>query len=132
MREDAPVEVAYQGVGFNGYARVEERASTSEAATEVVRCPSCSFEARLLPSRRPRCPRCKTDFQARGRGFNPAIGAIIAVVLLLLVAFYVQGSFDHFLYRIGLNWETCGQGLTDGKTACGDEFSPTSDPLAIP
>ena len=64
----------------------------------------------------------------RDGGPVPTIAAfIVAVLLLLFLLFYVEGKFDHFLYNIGLNWETCGQGLSGGEILCGDELGAANN-----
>ena len=64
----------------------------------------------------------------RDGGPVPTIAAfIVAVLLLLFLLFYVEGKFDHFLYNIGLNWETCGQGLSGGEIRCGDELGAATN-----
>jgi len=58
----------------------------------------------------------------------PTIAAfIVAVLLLLFLLIYIQGTFDHFLYKSGLNWETCGQGLSGGEILCGNELGATTN-----
>src|SRR3972149_8374370 len=64
----------------------------------------------------------------RDGGPVPTIAAfIIAGLLLLFLLIYIQGTFDHFLYKSGLNWETCGQGLSEGEILCGDELGAATN-----
>ena len=58
----------------------------------------------------------------------PTIAAFIgALLLLLFLLIYIQGTFDHFLYKTGLNWETCGQGLDGGEILCGNELGAATN-----
>ena len=136
------VTKTYQGVGFTGRCPAEvtvpkpietSPAPESEVDTcqpaesgsgpPTLHCLSCNSKTILLPSRRAWCPSCQTSSQVRDGGSASTIAAFIgALLLLVFVLFYVQGTFDHSLYDIGLNWETCGRGLSAGEILCGDQL----------
>ena len=64
----------------------------------------------------------------RDGGPVPTIAAfIVAGLLLLFLLIYIQGTFDHYLYASGLNWETCGQGLSGEEILCGNELGAAND-----
>jgi hypothetical protein len=64
----------------------------------------------------------------RDGGPVPTIAAfIVAALLLLFLLIYIQGTFDHVLYTSGLNWETCGQGLSGGEILCGNELGAANN-----
>ena len=142
---------SYEGVGFAGMAadvatlprlvdpspaqeadadarHVRGRAD-SEPGPPTLYCPSCNFKATLFPSCRIWCRRCKTFSELRGGGSGLTVAAVMGVALLLaFVLFYVQGTFDHLLYDIGLQWETCG--LRHGQVLCGEELSVGTDAIS--
>lgn len=135
----------YQGAGFNGRCLGEvtlpgpspaaeaepdsphgREPAASEGNPDSLYCRSCNSRMTLLPSRRVWCPQCKTSSEVRGGGSISTIAMVIAAVLLLVfMLFYVQGTFDHLLYGIGLNWETCG--LSYGESLCGDNLPLGAD-----
>jgi hypothetical protein len=47
--------------------------------------------------------------------------AIGGVSLILLIAAWSQGTFDNFLWRVHLNYNTCGQNGF-GAVFCGDDM----------
>ena len=100
----------------------------SEPGPPTLYCPSCDFKATLFPSCRIWCPRCKTFSELRGGGSGLTVAAVMGVALLLFVLFYVQGTFDHLLYDIGLQWETCVLG--DGQVLCGEELGVGTDAIS--
>jgi hypothetical protein len=131
---------AYQGMGFNGKCMGEvtlpplaEPRSAPEEAPDTpppavpearpvtIYCPTCNIKMTLLPSNKVWCPQCKSLSEVRSGGSAPLIAAVIGVIMLLgFVFFYAQGTFDHLLYSVGLNWETCG--LSNGEVLCSDQL----------
>ena len=142
---------SYQGVGFAGMAagagalpglvrpspapeadadaRHVQGLAGSEPGPPTLYCPSCDFKATLFPSSRIWCPRCKTFSELRGGGSGLTIATVMGVALLLaFLLFYVQGTFDHLLYDIGLQWDTCG--LRYGQVLCGEELGVGTDAVS--
>jgi len=105
MNMNAPAKT-YEGEGFSG---------------------RCAGEVTLPGQSRAQETEIDTPQPAESEGLHdgglvPTIAAfIVAVLLLLFLLIYIQGTFDHFLYKSGLNWETCGQGLSGGEILCGNE-----------
>ena len=103
----------------------------SDAAPPTVYCSSCNSKTLWISSRRVWCPSCKTFSQVQDEGSALTIAAVIGALLLLaLMLFYVQGTFDHLLYSIGLNWETCG--LSYGEILCGDKLDVGTSSVSGP
>ncbi len=100
-----------------------------EASATAMYCPSCNSKMTQLPSRKVWCSVCKTmsDVQTGGRAL--LIAAVIGVILLIgFTYFYAQGTFDHLVYSVGLNWETCG--LSGGDVLCGEELGMGTNSVA--
>ena len=75
---------------------------------------------------------CAGSEGVRGGGSAPTIAAVIGAFLLLaLMLFYVQGTFDRLLYDIGLNWESCGLGLSGGEVLCGDDLRAGTSEVGV-
>ena len=99
----------YQGLGFSGRptgdVTLPRPIEQSSAEAEVAATQSADSDG------------------VSNRGAAGTIAAVIGVALLLaLTLVYVQGTFDSRLYGIGLNWESCGPGLSEAGVLCGDEL----------
>ena len=102
----------YQGEGFSGRCVGEVRLPGQSRAQET------EIDT----------PQPAESEGVRDGGLVPTIAAfIVAALLLLFLLIYIQGTFDHVLYTSGLNWETCGQGLSGGEILCGDELGASTN-----
>lgn len=54
--------------------------------------------------------------------------ALVLIAALLVVAFYFTGRADPLLYKVGLNYGTCGQNAF-GAVFCGDQLTQYQDHL---
>ena len=111
MNMNAPAKT-YEGEGFSGRCVGEVALPGQSRAQETEIDTAQTAESEVV----------------RDGGPVPTIAAFIgAFLLLLFLLIYIQGTFDHFLYTSGFNWETCGQGLSGGEILCGDEMGAATN-----
>ena len=111
MNMNAPAKT-YEGEGFSGRCAGEVALPGQSRAQETEIDTPQPVESEVV----------------HDGGPVPTIAAFIgALLLLLFLLIYIQGTFDHFLYKSGLNWETCGQGLSGGEILCGNELGATTN-----
>ena len=55
------------------------------------------------------------------KGFSTPLAVIIALAIVLACFAWTQGTFDNFLWKVGLNYNECGTNGF-GATFCGDEL----------
>ena len=126
-------EAAYHGAGFAGRylgesnpradaEAIQPQLGRSQQESPAARCPHCDTRLKPISSRRHWCPRCKVAWRAPEGSAAKVAGAVTLFAVLVLGVFYLRGSFDHSLYSVGLNWETCARQSADGAISCGDEL----------
>jgi hypothetical protein len=77
----------------------------------------------------PKTPRRPDERPPRERRLaNPRRTVVAAAIAVIVAVAWTHGTFDNFLWRVHLNYTTCGQNAF-GATFCGDQLKQYQERL---